>query len=161
MSSILADQQRPRKWAQMRGYGGGGGLRGLSHLVLLCTRSLINFGDLTYTLFPSEWFLELCKIQNTLWLLKGAGWKEFLRLKRASVMRVSPVGSQLRPLSSAKLVICEKITALADSQMSNTPASCLTIMTTIPLSRDIIIGTLCWNFSTIYGVYRNWGGIEL
>ncbi len=43
MSSILADQKRPRIWAQMR----GGGLRGLSPWVQLNTGAQINFGYLT------------------------------------------------------------------------------------------------------------------
>ncbi len=45
MSSILADQQRPRIWAQMRGKGGE--LRGLCQWVQLYTGAQINFGDLT------------------------------------------------------------------------------------------------------------------
>ncbi len=45
MSSILADQFRPRIWAQM--LGGGGELRDLSQWVKLYTGAQINFGDLT------------------------------------------------------------------------------------------------------------------
>ncbi len=45
MSSIVADQWRPRNWAQMQ--GGGGELRGLSQWVLLWAGAQINFGDLT------------------------------------------------------------------------------------------------------------------
>ncbi len=45
MSSILADQQRPRIWAQG---GGGGELRGLSQWVQMYTGGQINFGNLIY-----------------------------------------------------------------------------------------------------------------
>ncbi len=45
MSSILADQKRPRIWAQMRREGGE--LWGLSQWVQLYTGAQINFGDLT------------------------------------------------------------------------------------------------------------------
>jgi hypothetical protein len=46
MSSIFADQRRPRIWAQMRGEGGGGG--GVSANEYSCAHGAqINFGDLT------------------------------------------------------------------------------------------------------------------
>jgi hypothetical protein len=53
MTSILADQQRPCIWAQLR--GGGGELRGLSQLVQLYTGTHINFVDLIpYDLTPQR-----------------------------------------------------------------------------------------------------------
>jgi len=51
MSSILADQKRPRIWAQMQG---DGELRGLTQGVQLYTGAQINFGDLT-PYFTYEW----------------------------------------------------------------------------------------------------------
>ncbi len=52
MSSILADQWRPRIW------GWGGVLRGLSQWVQLYTGAQINFGDLTpYLTFGQNWLI--------------------------------------------------------------------------------------------------------
>ncbi len=65
MSSILADQERPRVWAHMRvGGGGGGGLRGLIQWVQLqYTGAQLNFENLTQDLytetlnfFTRHWF---------------------------------------------------------------------------------------------------------
>jgi hypothetical protein len=49
MSSILADQRRPRIWAQMRREGVGG-LRGLSQWVHLCTRSPKSPSKICFTI---------------------------------------------------------------------------------------------------------------
>ncbi len=57
MSSILADQQHPRIWAQMRGGGEFGGSQPMSTDVHKAYEAQINFEDLTTFNLWFDWFM--------------------------------------------------------------------------------------------------------
>ncbi len=114
MSSILADQQRPRIWAQMRGMGGGGGGWRFSANEYSCAHGAqINFGDLTQVLPKIVVFTTAHSLFFTKWLTFATepfGWVTLQCYIKLEILRGRGSASWLEPRTSRSLL--ESLTSL-------------------------------------------------